>query len=664
MRKIYVTLFIAVLFLNNSNAQNSNTQNSNDTIINKDNVYRLGEVVVSGSKRKGTVSKTEMQKLNTLDVATSINTLPSITINNVGARNESMVYLRGFDLRSVPVYADGIPIYIPYDGYVDLARFTVSDLSKIEVSKGYSSILYGANTIGGAINLISSKPTEKIEINSKAGMFSGDGYLANINGGTKVKNFYFQGNFSLLEREYYSLSKDFVPAQNEKDSRRDNSYRTDNKASLKIGFTPNKTDEYSLNYIYQHGEKGNPIYLGTDPTIKVRYWQWPIWDKESLYFISKTKLTEKSYVKTRLFYDKFINQLESYDDNTYSTQNKPSAFTSYYDDYSYGGNIETGTETSNKNTLKFAAHFKNDVHREHNEGEPVRKFEDNTFSFGVEDEYKPIEDLKLIPGISYNIRNSLTAQDYNSKTQVISDYPENKNDATNVQIAILYKFSDTYNMSLTTAYKTRFATMKDRYSYRLGIAIPNPDLKAETAMNYEIASSIKLIDKITIEPSIFYSRLDNTIQMVNNVQPGISQQQNTGEAEFYGTDLSFSYKLLKNLMLNANYTYIQRENITNPEIKFMDVPKHKIFAYIDYFPIKNLEFVFLTEYNSERLSTSYGNISPEFTVFNSQISYVFAKDFKVETGINNIFDRNYSLSEGYPAEGQNFYISLIFNLKK
>ena len=33
-------------------------------------------------------------------------------------------------------------------------------------------------------------------------------------------------------------------------------------------------------------------------------------------------------------------------------------------------------------------------------------FDDNTISFGVENIYQPIARLKIIPGLSYNMRNS------------------------------------------------------------------------------------------------------------------------------------------------------------------------------------------------------------------------------------------------------------------
>ncbi len=659
MRSYLFFLLVFILILSKVKAQNTI-----DTTFNNVKVYELGEVVVSESILEKSVTQSEMQKLNTIDVANSISILPSATLVNIGARNESTIYLRGFDLRSVPVFVDGIPVYVPYDGYVDLARFTNSDLSKIEISKGYSSILFGANTIGGAINLISSKPTEKLEINLKAGLLTGKGYSTSANIASKRGKFYFQAHFSKFNRDFYKISRDFDTTKNEMDWKRDNSFRNDDKISVKVGFTPNSTDEYSINYVFQHGEKGNPIYLGDDASVKIRYWQWPVWDKQSVYFISKTTIAEKSYLKTRFFFDNFKNTLKSFDNDSYSTQNKNYSFTSYHNDYSYGSNIEIGTELIKNNVVKIAGHYKYDLHRENNEGEPIRHFADNTFSFGVEDIFSLGNQLKLIPGLSYNLRNSIQAEDYNSSSEVISMYPENKNSATNIQLAAFYQFTNHLDLSFTVAHKTRFATMKDRYSYKLGIAIPNPDLKSERALNYEWASKIKINDKFIVEPAVFYSKIDNTIQLVNNLQEGLYQMQNTGKAEFYGADISIYFQILQNLMFNANYTYIERNNITNADIEFTDVPNHKFFAYIDYFPVKKIEFVFSSEYNSDRFSTSYGTISPEFVVFNTQISYIFAKYFKIQAGINNIFDKNYTLIEGYPEEGRNFYFSLIFNLKK
>lgn len=88
---------------------------------------------------------------------------PGVYVDKKGPRAEQNFYVRGFDARRVALFIDGIPVYNPYDGNSDFGRFTTFDLSRIDISQGSSSVLYGANTMGGAINLISKKPTKEFE---------------------------------------------------------------------------------------------------------------------------------------------------------------------------------------------------------------------------------------------------------------------------------------------------------------------------------------------------------------------------------------------------------------------------------------------------------------------------------------------------------------------
>ncbi len=443
-----------------------------DSSATSQKVYTLGEVNISATVDKTTVDASDMQKYDAKDVSTALRTLPSLVISENGARNESTVYLRGFDIRSVPVYMDGIPVYVPYDGYVDLARFTTYDLARIDVSKGFSSMTYGANTIGGAINLVGMKPTQKLELRAKLGAMSGQGYETKINLGSNLGKMYIQAGFSVLQKEFVPLSAKFDTLKLQTNHHLYNSYSKDIKSSLKIGYTPNATDEYSINYQYSHGVKGNPVYLGTDENTPVRYWQWPYWDKQSIYYISKTAIGKESDLIVRGYYDQFRNEVRSFDDDTYSTQTKRYAFNSLYNDYTVGGNLEFASDWNDQNHLRVSLHAKNDNHSEHNEGEPVRYFADNTFSLGIENVYKPGNKLSFIPGISYNLRKSLRAENYNSTDSTISNFPKNQNDALDGQLATYYKISNSLNLSFNIAYKSRFATMKDRYSYKMGTAIP------------------------------------------------------------------------------------------------------------------------------------------------------------------------------------------------
>ena len=49
---------------------------------------------------------------------------------------------------------------------------------------------------------------------------------------------------------------------------------------------------------------------------------------------------------------------------------------------------------------------------------------------------------------------------------------------------------------------------------------------------------------------------------------------------------------------------------------------------------------------------------------NGQATYRFAHHFTAEIGANNIFDKNYTIQEGYPEAGRNFYAAIYFDLQR
>ena len=158
----------------------SATVTPSDSTASRKKVFTAGEITVTGKKNhsKERVTADDMERLDKKNIAQAVNLLPGINLGNAGARNEGMIYVRGFDMRQVPLYLDGIPQYVPYDGYVDPNRFTTFDLSEITVSKGYSSVLFGPNTLGGAINMVSRKPEKQFEATMRGGIISGDDRIA------------------------------------------------------------------------------------------------------------------------------------------------------------------------------------------------------------------------------------------------------------------------------------------------------------------------------------------------------------------------------------------------------------------------------------------------------------------------------------------------------
>ena len=666
-RYCFVTLFVIVVFVGNCVSSPEGEKDST-------RIFYLGEIVIVGIQdgftapfRQSYVQRAEIDDHHLLDASRALNTLPGLSLANVGSRNESMVYIRGFDLRQVPVFLDGIPEYVPYDGYVDLARFTTFDLSEITVTKGFSSVLYGANALGGAINLITRRPETSLDYNAAGGIANGNGYNYSLTLGTNQGLYYVEGSASRLRQNSFPLSKVFTATPTENGGERDNSYRKDSKYSVKTGFTPNGTDEYSFSFVNQQGEKGNPVYAGLNKSTSIRYWRWPDWDKMSEYLITQTVVGDKSsdnnfLIKTRFFHDKFTNTVFSYDDANYSTQIKKSSFQNYYDDDTWGSVIEASTRFIEKHKLTTAFHWKHDIHREHNLGEAVRIVRDATISFGVEDVYRLHDRVSIIGGVSYDIRKSLQAQDYDSKTKIVSDFLMSNSEAWNLQIGSIFTLYAGREISISVAKKTRFATMKDRYSYKLGTAIPNPGLKPEMAINYDLSYHEIIGKSATYKVNLFYNDVRDVIQQVSNVQGNLYQMQNLGKARYYGVETEVTVRPISAIDLGANYTLLKRENISNPSVRFLDTPVHKAAIYIGIIPIAPVDIRGSMEYDSKRFSTSDGiYVASAFTVFNINASISVHRNVVFYAGIENVLDRNYSIVDGYPEAGRTGYITLRFH---
>lgn len=667
--QIMVLVVLASLIGVISEAPAQEEQSEESEVRNR--VFRLGEIEVVGKEvqsRNKTIEKVydeEMRLFDRNDLADAVNLLPGVTLSQTGQRNEKTIYIRGFDIKHVPMFLDGIPIYVPYDGYPDLTRFSTFDLSEIVVSKGFTSVLYGPNTMGGAINMVSRRPVKEFEMNAGSGYASGDTFHGFANFGSNQGKWYIQGGGSYLDSDHFSVSDDFTPTRVQPSGDRVNSYRTDWKANIKIGLTPNETDEYALSYINQQGEKGSPPYTGVDPKTKPKWWQWPYWNKESIYFNSNTSILDKGYVKTRLFYDTFENSLNGFDDETYSTMKLKSSFKSYYEDYTYGGSIEAGAPLIPRHFIKFAFHYKDDVHREHNEGKPRQRFEDQIISLGIEDTIDITQRLYAIAGVSYDKLTTVEAQDLDSHNNLV-DFPHGDTDAFNPQAGLFYKLTDTGTIHASIAQKTRLPSLKDRYSYKFGTTLPNPGLQAEQAVHYEFGYKDLLFNRVTVEANAFYSNISDfilykTVQDPDDPGSNINQNQNIGDIRQYGIELGASGHILDCLKGGVNYTYIQYENKANTD-NLTNIPHNKVFAYLQYFtPLKGLSILGSVEYNGDRYSSSDGvRVADEYALVNTKAIYEVYKGFSVEAGIHNITDENYEIDEGYPLEGRTFFVNLRY----
>ena len=637
----------------------------------------LGVIEVIGTRlrlqdevRVEVLDAEDIERHQRTDLSEALDLLPGVTTQNVGGRSERLVFVRGFNSRQVPLFVDGIPVYVPYDGNIDLSRVLVADIAQVVVSKGMTSVLYGPNALGGSINVITRRPTEEFEGRVRAGVdidseLDHSGTRADFSLGGAREKWYAQLSGAWRERDYFRLPDDFEPTAVQPAGKRVNSASDDNSINLRVGFTPRGDDEYAISVIRQRGEKETPPYAGTAPGVRARFWQWPVYDKDSLYFLSRSALGEDVTLRLRAYQDKFDNTLKSYDDATFTTQDRPFAFTSVYDDQTQGFGADAEWRATEGHVLRGALSYKNDEHVESDDiDEPREKFEDEVWSFAAEYQYAFGANTPLIGGLSYNRQEGLRA-DEKLPDGTIVPFETGTTDAVNGQVVLAHVLDNGLRTFGGIARKTRFPTIKDRYTSRFGSALPNPDLDAETSDNYELG--IERSDgSATWKAVAFYSRLEDAIENVSLpntacTSPPCSQLQNIARQRNQGIELSAQLEFGDQWTVAGNYTWLDRENTSDPDLLLLDTPEHSALLWGEWRPTTELRLLASAEYNSSRNSTTDGSRTTDsFTIFSLRGGWVFDSGFEIEAGVENIADELYAYEEGFYEPGRRYNVGLAY----
>jgi iron complex outermembrane receptor protein len=104
--------------------------------------------------------------------------VPGVLVRQRGTGEEPQLSIRGSGLRSnfhtrgVNVLLDGVP-FQNADGFSDVESFEFLALERVEVLKGVTSLRYGGNALGGALNLVTrtGRSAEPVRLRSEAGAF-------------------------------------------------------------------------------------------------------------------------------------------------------------------------------------------------------------------------------------------------------------------------------------------------------------------------------------------------------------------------------------------------------------------------------------------------------------------------------------------------------------
>lgn len=195
-----------------------------------------------------------------------------------------------------------------------------------------------------------------------------------------------------------------------------------------------------------------------------------------------------------------------------------------------------------------------------------------------------------------------------------------------------------------------------------GFAIPNPDLQEERSSNWEAGFSQFLGLRTYFETSLFRSNVSNSTQQFF-LQPNLFQLRNVGEARYLGGELGLRGSLTSNLQWNANYTYLSRRNTSNPQLIFVDTPRHQTYASATWLAHSRLSLLADFRYEGGRYYQNqagrFGRATNFATVGLGATAQIY-RGVDLQVGLNNLFDRNYLLQDGYPEAGRAAYVNLRY----
>lgn len=139
----------------------------------------LDEVVIVSSTRNNqriensplkveVLGREEMDEESTIkpaSIASILGDVSGIQIQQSSAVNgNANVRIQGLDGRYTQILKDGMPLYDGFSGGFGVLSIPPLDLKQVELIKGSASTLYGGGAIGGLVNIISRRPSQKQEL--------------------------------------------------------------------------------------------------------------------------------------------------------------------------------------------------------------------------------------------------------------------------------------------------------------------------------------------------------------------------------------------------------------------------------------------------------------------------------------------------------------------
>src|SRR6056297_692845 len=674
----------------------------------KPTFFTADEVVITATKTENNIqdiparvhmiSPRQMKAIPAQTIDDLIANIPGVNINRsfgifTHSASVTMRGLNGEEQGRVLVLIDGIPTNKSDGGSVNWNLLNTGRVERIEVVKGPGSSLYGGNAMGGAINIITKKPTEPFSgrasidygtYNTLRGQLNLSGRLAE----KKNQGFYWTLN------SFYRQSDGYITASEADQIANPYIVESDLKewaTTAKLGYDFNDKNGVDISFMYYDDDrgKGEKVY---QPEGNNR--------EHDTYHFRANYFGEKNNLKWKvnLFYlNEDYKRISEWlkDDYTFYKVLSERLDLGALSSLSYQLNNQTVTGGID---LKQGSVDARDVYYTstdivYNRGKM------NMLGLFLQDEIKLVnEKLKIIAGLRFDYANffdgGFEIENPTAETTFMTQYhnqnlSEDSWQAFSPKLSAQYEFNKAYRVYASYAKGFRPAVLDDMCrSGRIkgGFKVADQSLQPEYINNFEIGADARLFNRLRTSLSAYYSLGDDFMYYVNTgdsidlgygMRP-IIKASNISEVEIYGFEFELNYFLTQKIIVNANYAYAhsQIKNFTplttNDPVDLTNnyltnVPDHMGSVSV-YWPNKIVNTSITAKYMGARWVNDLNQVDEivlddQYPAY-STVDLKFSKEFKnvfVNLSLQNIFDQKHYDRKGAISPGR--FITLELGTK-
>ncbi|WP_337015097.1 TonB-dependent receptor domain-containing protein [Leclercia sp. AS011] len=587
-----------------------------------------------------TISVVNEKELNTRsnqNVTEALREMPGLLVGNGhGSLATGDVQMRGMDSTYTSYMVNGIKQATresrPYGHHIGTeAAFMppLAAIERIEVIRGPMSSLYGSDSIGGVVNVITKKSWN---LEKWTGVLEDNYFLQEKSeyGNTNQTNAFVMGPV-IPGKLGVSLAADYLDRRDD-DSINDERFVKHQSGNLDatISMSPTDTQLWDLN-----ATKGNQ-----EKTHNHKQWYWGF-DRDAASLSQHAWYGDILEVKNFVSYEKAKTE--------YRVPGMSSQFITQKNYEANSANIFTLGDHKLTLGVNFTRNELDDEFgikdKEAPGVTPVSEITRDGWAVFAEDAWMIVPDFTLTTSARLDHDSYFG---YHVTPKLYGNWTIDENWALKGGVSAGYKKPDLRQNN------EGFTSVYGAYPYS-EIGIGNDDLKPEESVNTELGIYWQQ-DALALDATLFYTKFKNKISdhlictasdtqkcsYNGYVADTVFQYANVSDAQIYGLELNGDWQVTSALKANANYTYTHSEQQSG-EYKgyaLSDFPESMANVSLTWNAVNDLELWTKASWRSSSPDIGKSSETEAWALVDLGARYHLNKNVTLMTGIYNLFDAN------------------------